>query len=144
MKTLIILLLLSTPVSAQIGIGHSVKFWGRTVETAEIYYQVDRFSLHYFHNYSTDSYINEIGLQDHLNSTFAISARAIHKKHLSLGLIATNKPFPTNLSTYLNFIAELKLPFNRFEISYRHISNGFGLIHPVNHGYDSFSLRIKL
>ena len=144
MKSLLFILLFPISVYGQIGIGHSVPLWGKTVETAEISYQVDRYSVHYFHNYSPDSYINEIGLQDYLNSTFAISARAIHKKHLSLGLIATNKPFPTNLSTYLNLLLEIKIPLNRLELSYRHISNGFGLIHPVNHGYDSISLRIKL
>ena len=145
MKTLILILLLSTPVSAQIGIGHSVPLWGKTIKTAEISYQYDRFSVHYFHNYR-EMFVNNDGELRYARdtSTLAIGARLFESKHFNFGGIVSKNKFPLSISTRVNFLIEFNLPLNRFILSYTHISNGFGIFHESNHGYDSLKLSISI
>ena len=145
MKTLILLLLLSTPVSAQLGIGHSVPLWGKTIQTAEISYQVDRFSLHYFHNYR-EMFVNNDGELRYSRdtSTIAVGVRLFESRYFNFGGIVSENKFPLIVSTKVNFLIELNLPLNRFVLSYTHISNGFGVLHKPNHGYDSLKLSIYI
>jgi len=144
MRYLILLLMFPISVNAQIGVGHSVPLWGKTVETAEISYQYDRFSVHYFHDYKSSLYQKEFRSYKSIDtSTFAIAARVINSRNLSLGGIASINKFPTLESTNLNFLLELKIPLSNVVISYRHISNGFGLIHGHNQGYDSIVISLN-
>ena len=154
MRSLILILLLSTPVSAQIGIGHSVPLWGKTIKTAEISYQVDRFSVHYFWNYTNHSapntnesflHIQEINnLPVKRTSSLAVSYSIIDKKYFSFSPAFTFNNFPTPQANRVNFIVELNLPITKnISLHYKHLSNGFGVLNKENVGYDSFSLRLN-
>ena len=151
MKSLLFILLFPISVYGQIGIGHSVPLWGKTVETAEISYQVDRFSVHYFWNYSDysvptpESFLHK---QDDLRvkrtSSLVVSYAIVDYKHLKFSPAFAFNNFPTPKSSRVNFIIELRLPItNNLSINYKHLSNGFGILNKENVGYDSFSLRLN-
>ena len=146
MKSLLFILLLPISVYGQIGIGHSVPLWGKTVETAEISVQVDRFSVHYFWNYSPDmTYLTgTLWAKNKRTSSLAFAVRAIQTKYINLGGIASSNRFPTYDATRLNFLVEINIPIRQFVLSYTHISNGFGMFHDNNLGYDSIKFRIAL
>ena len=146
MKSLLFILLLPISVYGQIGIGHSVPLWGKTIETAEISYQVDRYSVHYFWNYSTDmTYLTgTLWAKNKRTSSLAFAVRAIQTKYVNLGGIASSNHFPTYDATRLNFLVEINIPIRQFVLSYTHISNGFGFFHDNNLGFDSFKIYIKL
>jgi len=63
------------------------------------------------------------------------------KNIIKFGVVAFNKPFPTNNSLKINTKFDIGYSFNRFRISYVHISNGNrGL---SNNGYDNIILHLK-
>src|SRR5690625_635878 len=142
-KLLLILFLFSTTVYGQIGIGHSVPFWGKTIKTTEVSYQYNRFSVYYFYNYQ-DEYFNKKNqrYKSKDTSSFAISYRLIKRKHIAIGGIGSLNKFPTSNGMNLNFLLELNIPINRLILSYTNISNGFGLINKHNQGYDSFKVSM--
>jgi len=130
----------------QVGIGHSVPLWGKTTQTAEIFYQFDRFSIHYFYNYSPDMkhLTGTLWRKNKQTSSLAFAIRAIQTKYINLGGIASYNHFPTYDATRLNFLVEINIPIRQFTLSYTHISNGFGFFHDTNTGYDSFTIHIAL
>lgn len=95
----------------------------------------NKVQVHYFHN--TKPQIAENNLQ----SSIGISYRPIQTKVFEGGVLVTNRGFPTQKSTQVNFIVDVGYTFNQFRLSYVHISNGFGIPNPYNDGYDTLNLR---
>lgn len=163
MKYLITLLFLFTFTlnsHAQIGFGHSVPLWGKTVETAEISIQYNRISVYYFHNYTVHPEPIEVLNYTYLflyvpeqrepkpvirTSSVAISYTILDKKYFKFSPTFTLNNFPTPEASKVNFILEIRLPIkDRISINYKHLSNGFGLLNKNNVGYDSFSITFKI
>lgn len=146
MKKLLIILLLPICVNAQsISAGYSFDFWGATKQTAEVSAFYKDFGVHYFHNFSSDKHIS--GRKWAINnrtSTFAVSYRPIKYRFINIGGIVSPNKFPTNHATHANFYLRLDLPVKFLTISYTHISNGFGLFHHTNTGYDSLTIRFNI
>ena len=159
MKKYIFIIAFAFTASAygQIGVGHSVKLWGKTIETVEISYQVDRFTVYYFHNYSDYSIPHKPDQQSLLHlqppadrslkrtSSVGIGYHALDKKYFKFSPIFAFNRFPNEKASRMNFILELRFPItNKFSIGYKHLSNGFGLRNRNNVGYDSFSISLSL
>lgn len=98
----------------------------------------NKVQVHYFHN--TKPPIADNNLQ----SSFGVSYRPIQTKIFEGGILLTNRGFPTQKSIQVNFIVDVGYTFDRFRLSYAHISNGFGILNPYNDGYDTINLRINL
>ena len=96
--------------------------------------------LHYFHAFGKP----QPHLQGDRASTFGVSYTPINLKYIKIGGIATHKPFPTLDSVSVNFIIDAGFNVGSVRLSYVHISNGFGLRHSINHGYDTITIRIAL
>lgn len=114
----------------------SIQGWGQ----AKGFYHVSVggvVQVHWFQN--TQPRLAENNLQ----SSFGVSYR-VRSKILEAGVLLTNRGFPTEKSTQLNFIADAGYSFERFRISYSHISNGFGIWNKFNDGVDTINIRIKL
>ena len=143
---ILIYIIITTSAHAQVGIGHSVPLWGKTIQTAEASYQYNRFSIHYFHNYSAEmTWIESTKwAQNNRSSSLAFALRIVRYKYVNIGGIASLNRFPTHDATRLNFLVEVNIPIRQFVISYTHISNGFGILHENNLGFDSIKFHIPL
>ena len=142
-KTL--LLVLAFPV---IAFGQSVSvslpsfsFWGDAKMITEFSTEYKDIGIHYFANLSsTPDYMN-----DRNTSAFGVSYMPINiKKTLKVGAIITNKPFPSEQSVRANFYLDVGFNISNVRLSYKHLSNGFGIRHPINKGFDTISLRINI
>ena len=139
MKALILILLLSTPVSAQIGIGHSVKLFGEIENVTKVYYMNDGFYI----SYSTKYMISTTSTR--MKPTITVAKRALNYKKADLFLSMSSRPLPVYPSSQYNFLFRLKLvESNLFDVYYVHFSSGFGLIRKVNPGIDFFLVSIKI
>lgn len=109
----------------------------------ELYAEYKFLGLHYFHNrdetrYSMDD-TNEVIKK---NSSLALSVVPVDLTYFRAGLIVFQRRFPVTVASRVHFLLEASLPIRRFTISYRHISNGFGVFNDINPGVDSFSVKI--
>lgn len=97
----------------------------KTIQHAS--YETGDFAIHYF-----------------TQPNVAISYSPVEIKFVKFGLIVFKDPFPTPLDVSVNFLVDVGFPFRGFRISYRHISNGFGIRHRPNHGYDALAIQIPV
>ena len=137
-------LLLPLSANAQIGIGHSVPLWGKSSHGIEISYSLDYFTLHIFQNHHKDYVYPD---QIHVNSktsTYGVSYTPIRYRNLFLGGIITADNFPTYHATSLNFYVGFDIHIGKLSIRYAHISNGFGMFHDQNLGFDSVKFRFNI
>lgn len=147
MKVLFIILALSTSAQAQIGIGHSIKFWGETTHLTNFDFGYNRFGVHYYYqsDKSLKCYISCEDYPDiYKTSSLAFSFKPIATKYFDLGLMYFLNEFPLEGSNKFNFSVKIKIPIKRFIISYNHISNGFGITNEVNAGVDVVSVSVRL
>lgn len=138
-----LILLLSIVFTASMATAQSVSIaptsfqaWGKTPAVTEFGVGYKDFSAHYFHVRIPWYYKSHP-----TKPAFAISYKPIIIKNVNAGAILFDKPFPVNPATRLNFIIEARVSINSFEISYQHISNGFGKVNP---GIDTLKLTVKL
>jgi hypothetical protein len=144
---IILFLLLPISVSAQsVGVGHSVKFWGQAQNVTHINIQHNDFAVHYFHSHSDKSYYSQKNNQSVGKITNSISSSwtPLNYKFISSGIIVSPQNFPTKQSSKINFIIGIDIPIRQFTISYKHISNGFGIQNPINIGADFLSISISM
>ena len=141
MKYLIILLFPFTIQAQSVSVSlPSFDFWGSQKMISQVSVEYKNVGLHYFHAFGKP----QPYLQGDRTSTFGISYTPIDFKYVKIGGIATHKPFPTLDSVQVNFIVDAGFNIGHVRLSYQHISNGFGLRHSINHGYDTITIRIAL
>lgn len=133
-------------MSQSIGISPtSHKLWGETKDISEFYVEYKFLGVHYFHNRDETMYMQDGSDQIiQQTSAFAISLTPVDFKYFRGGMILFDRRFPVNIASRVHFLLEASLPIRRFTISYRHISNGFGVFNEINPGMDSFSVKIHL
>jgi hypothetical protein len=104
------------------------------------------FGFHYFHSINNDElyFVPNGAYAGKQTNTFAISWTPLKYKYIYSGVMVSNKKYPVEKGTHVNFVIGIELPFNRFSISYKHISNGFGIQNPINMGVDFITLHIIL
>lgn len=90
-------------------------------------YETGDFAIHYF-----------------TQPNMAISYSPVKIRFIKLGLIVFKDPFPTPIDVSVNFLVDAGFPFRGIRLSYRHISNGFGIRHRPNHGYDAITIQIPI
>ncbi|WP_234573063.1 hypothetical protein [Rhodohalobacter sp. 614A] len=132
-------------LSQSLGISPSShKLWGETTGMTEFYAEYKFVGLHYFHNRDETRYTLE-GSDDVIRKTssFAFSITPVDLTYFRAGMIFFEQRFPVEVASRAQFLLEANLPIRRFTISYRHISNGFGLFNEVNPGVDSFSVKVN-
>jgi hypothetical protein len=110
---------------------------------SEFYAEYKFLGVHYFHNWDETLYFRE-GTEEIIQQTsaFALSVTPVDLTYFRAGMILFDKRFPVDISSHVHFLLELSLPIRRFTISYRHISNGFGVFNEINPGVDSFSVKV--
>ena len=86
----------------------------------------------------------DFGIHYFTQPNLAISYSPVKIRFINLGLIAFKEPFPTSRDVSINFLVEAGLPLGFARLSYRHISNGFGIRHRPNHGYDAIAVQIPI
>lgn len=110
---------------------------------SEFYLEYKFLGAHYFHNWDDTRYAlngtDEIVQQ---TSSFALSVTPVDLTYFRAGMIVFERRFPVNIASHFQFLLELNLPIRRFTVSYRHISNGFGVVNEINPGVDSFSVKV--
>ena len=130
--------------SQSIGISPvSHKFWGETVGMSEFYVEYQFLGLHYFHN--RDDRLYALDGSDEIiqkTSAMAFSVTPLDFNYLRAGVIFFDRRFPVTIASRVQVLLEARLPIRRFTLSYRHISNGFGLFNEINPGIDSFSVKV--
>lgn len=139
---LLLLLLWCSSIHAQsISINlPSFDFWGSSKMIGHVHIENYNVGVHYFHVIDKSRpYMNS-----YRQSSFGFSYSPIDLNYIQLGIITNTKPFPTNNSVKTNFMLNVGITIKNVRIYYIHISNGFGIRHPVNYGYDSIGLRITL
>ena len=139
MKSLLLILLFPFCSYAQIGIGHSVKFFGEIENVTKAYYMNDDFYI----SYSTKYMISTSASR--MEPTITVAKRLFNYKKADLFLSMSTRPLPVYPSSQYNFLFRFKLiDSNLFDVHYVHFSNGFGLMHKVNPGIDFFLVSIKI
>lgn len=122
MKFLLLLLLVPITANAQsVGVGHSYPIYKEDLMLTK---------NREFIGKATES--------------IALSWSPLKYKFISSGFVLSTNKIPIEKGTHFNFIIMAEIPFNRFSISYKHISNGFGIRNPINIGMDFISIRILL
>lgn len=144
MRVILILLFIQMSAMAQsVSIStQSFDLWGSTENMAHLSVEYKQIEFHYFH-YMQEP--NPMASNHHL-STKGISYKPISIKNiLNVGILLTERPFPTMKSAKTNFILDFGMDIGRFRIYYLHISNGFGLLgNTYNDGYDSITMRMRI
>lgn len=137
------LLLLFNNVSYSQSISYSpVSFpaWGQVDGITEFSVEYYNTGIHLFVPYYTSE-----TFAGKTTENFGLSYTPINIKDIfKIGGIATLKEFPRSNVTNLNFLLDLGYENENVRIAYRHISNGFGLFHEHNPGYDTLTFTIKL
>lgn len=130
--------------SQSIGISPSShKFWGETTGMTEIYAEYKFVGLHYFHNWDETRYaLDDSDEIVRKTSSLALSVIPLDLTYFRAGMIFFERRFPVDIASRTQFLLEASLPIRRFTISYRHVSNGFGLFNDINPGVDSFSVKV--
>ena len=134
----------ATVFSQSIGISPaSHKFWGETEGISELYVEYTFLGAHYFHNWDDTRYsLNGTDQIVEQTSSFALSVTPVDLTYFRAGMILFERRFPVNIGSRVHFLLEASLPIRRFTLSYRHISNGFGVFNEINPGLDSFSVKV--
>lgn len=101
--------------------------FGHVQTIQHVSYETGDFAIHYF-----------------TQPNLAISYSPLEISFVKLGLIVFKDPFPTPLDVSVNFLVDVGFPFRGMRISYKHISNGFGLRHRPNHGYDTIAIEVPI
>lgn len=129
--------------SQSIGISPaSHKLWGETLGMTEIYAEYKFLGVHYFHNWDKTLYALE-GSDKVINQTssFALSVTPLDLTYFRAGMILFERRFPVTVASRVHFLLEASVPIGPITLSYRHISNGFGLFNEINPGVDAFSVK---
>lgn len=111
----------------------------------EMYAEYKFVGLHYFHNREDTRYI--LDDSDEIidrTSSLALSITPLDLTYFRAGMIFFERRFPVDIASRAQFLLEASLPIHRFTISYRHISNGFGLFNEINPGIDTISVKVHL
>lgn len=113
---------------------------------SEIAFEYENIGIHFFYAlYPNDDWFINPGKWDNVGyskSTLGLSYVPINIFDIvSIGVIGTYHKFPVSKSTHLNFIVDIGINFNKYRLSLTHISNGFGVLHQVNPGFNSISFR---
>lgn len=122
----------------------SHRLWGETQGLTEFYVEYKFLGLHYFHN--RDHTLYEMDDSNQIikkTSALALSVMPLDLKYFRGGMIFFDRRFPVTVGSRVQFLLEASLPIRRFTISYRHISNGFGMFNDINPGIDSFSVKVN-
>lgn len=110
---------------------------------SEFYAEYKFIGLHYFHNWDETRYaLNGSDEIVRKTSSFGLSVVPLDLKYFRAGLIGFQRRFPVTKASRVHFLLEASLPIRRFTISYRHVSNGFGLFNEINPGVDAFSVKV--
>lgn len=100
--------------------------------------------INYFHQRDKQGLYELNGVEGiQKTQTVGVSIIPLNFKYVQGGMVFTGKEFPMTYHVKRNFILRLVVPVNRFEIRYSHISNGFGLFHDINVGYDAISVAVR-
>jgi hypothetical protein len=138
----ILAILLASPLKAQsVSISpYSFNLWGKSVGMIEISARDFNTGFHYFMPTDTSErlYKDE---PSRLVPAFAVSY-AFRWKAFEFGPMLFDRPFPIVQGSRLNFFIDLGFEIGSVRISYKHVSNGFGLMNPMNPGVDSLTIRI--
>lgn len=131
-------------LSQSVGISPvSHKLWGETEDISEFYAEYKFVGIHYFHNWDDTRYAMDGSDRVIMpTSAFAVSVLPVDLTYFRAGMILFDRRFPVDIASRVQFILEANLPIRRFTISYRHISNGFGMFNEINPGVDSFSVKV--
>ncbi len=122
---------------------YSFKAIGGVQATSEIFFQYEWIGIHYFYAWDKEKFITEEELMiTQKSSSPALSVSPFQFTYFSAGMIYFKDKFPVTIGNRLHFMLSLSLPLDRFTISYKHISNGFGLIYEMNPGLDTISIQI--
>ncbi len=134
----------TTARSQSVGVSPSShKFWGDTENVTEFYAEYKFVGVHYFHNRDETKYTMDGS--DRIikpTSAFAVSVLPVDLTYFRAGMIFFDRRFPVDIASQAQFILEASLPIRRFTISYRHISNGFGMFNKINPGVDALSVKV--
>lgn len=109
----------------------------------EFYAEYKFVGVHYFHNRDETKYTMDGS--DRIikpTSAFAVSVLPVDLTYFRAGLILFDRRFPVDIASQAQFILEASLPIRRITISYRHISNGFGMFNKINPGVDALSVKV--
>lgn len=148
---LFILLIPITTLAQSVSVSTpSFPMWGSAEGFAHLSVEYNQIGFHYFHNTKEPNPL----ASNHLQSSFGVSYKPFsYKGILKMGMLLSNRPFPTQKSVRTNFIIDLGIDLSmdlgnenyHVRIYYMHISNGFGLQgKSYNDGYDSLTFRINL
>ncbi len=123
---------------------YSFAFWGSVDQTSQFSIEYKMAGIHYFHAWDDRVYRTSTTAQfAKKSSSFAFSFLPVDFRYARFGGILFNNTFPITSGNKLHFYLELNLPIRRFDISYRHISNGFNLVTVDNPGLDTIGLRYR-
>jgi hypothetical protein len=131
--------------SQSLGISpYSFKAIGGIHSTSEIFFLYEQFGIHYFHTWDHNQFqTEEDKIITQKSSSLAVSFTPVRLTYFNAGAIYFKNRFPVTIGNRLHFMLALSLPLDRLTISYKHISNGFGLIYELNPGIDTISLQYK-
>ncbi len=123
---------------------YSFSFWGSVDQTTQFSVEYEMVGIHYFHTWDDTVYRTiETGQIVKKTSTFAISFLPVDYRYFRFGGALFSNQFPITNGSRLHFYLELALPIWRFEINYRHISNGFNLFTENNPGFDTIGVKYR-
>lgn len=131
--------------SQNIGLSPSShKLWGETEGISEFYVEYEFLGFHYFHSWDDRQYtLNDSDRVVRKTSAVAFSVMPVDVTYFRAGMIFFDRRFPVDIGSQAQFLLEASVPIRRFTLSYRHISNGFGLVNEINPGLDSFSVKYR-
>lgn len=146
---LFVLTLLCTPAYGQLSVGVapiSIPAWGKAENIHMIEASYSYFGLHYFVTRQSVQEPVEIPYKPTYRTSIdhnaALSFRYPIARFFRLGLISFVDKFPEPNASRVNLWMDIGVDIWRLRISYAHISNAF--MAPVNTGYDSISISIRL
>jgi len=123
---------------------HSFSFWGSIDHTSQFSAEYKMAGIHYFHTWDDGVYrTSNTGQFVKKSSAFAVSFLPVDFRYFRFGGAIFSRPFPITSGNRLHFYLELNLPVSRFDILYRHISNGFNLFTENNPGFDTIGIRYR-
>lgn len=121
----------------------SFKSLGSTPSMGAVTVEHKGFGLHYFYNY-TEKVWTDGEVQSNTRSAFGLSYAPLRRDWVQAGAILFHRSFPVEKAVQFNFYFELGWMFGPVGVYYRHVSNGFGLLHDVNPGVDHILMRVQL
>jgi len=123
---------------------YSFSFWGNIDQTSQFSAEYKMAGIHYFHTWDDEVYrTSTTGQFAKKTSSLGFSLLPVDFTYLRFGGIIFSNRFPITSGNRAHFYLELNLPVYRFDISYRHISNGFNLFTTDNPGFDTIALRYR-